>query len=625
MILPTCDGSIHVKTPTREHPRAKSRIEPKRHRFGLNLLKRIFLAAVIVCGGCRSDEPADTANAGAPTAAEKNVSKTPVTGDWLILHSLADPEQLNPVTSNDATASEILNYIFESLLTRDPRSLELKPDLAETRPALSGDKLTYTFKIRKDVHFSDGQPLTGEDVLFSIKVIKCPLVNAPFLRVYFNSVVDARLIDPYQISFVTNEPYFLNESQLGSIQILPRHYYDPDNLLKNVSVRDLLKDPDQLSPAVKKFADNFNRNFNRNPMGSGPFKFTEWKTGRTVELERDSNYWGKGKAGIDQVYLDRLRYRIITNQDAALVTLKSGGLDVLDLSPIQHTRGTGSARFKSEFQKYEYFAPSYSYIGWNNANPIFRDKRVRQAMTYFTDREQMVKSILFGLGEVVESPIFIFRPEYDKSLHHYSFNPQKAMALLKEAGWADTDGDGILDKVIDGKKVPFRFEFKIPSASATGKAILLVLQDQLRLYGISASVRELDWTIFLDEVKNHKFDAVLMAWAMPASEPDEYQVWHSSQAANKGSNHISYKNARVDQILEQYRREFDEKKRIALYREFQEILNDEQPYTFMFARKTVTAVQRRVHGIQVYPSGLRPLEWWVPTALQKYRELPVAP
>ena len=353
---------------------------------------------------------------------------------------------------------------------RDPRTLELKPYLAEARPELSQDKLTYTFKVRKDVHFQDGQPLTGEDVLFSMKLIKCPLVNAPFLRVYFNSVADAKLIDPYQISFVTTEPYFLNESQLGSIQILPRHYYDPENLLKNVTVRDLGKDPDKLPEAVKKFAEKINRDFNRNPMGSGPFKFGEWKTGRTVELLRDPNYWGRGKPGIDQVYIDRLRYRIITNADAALVTLKSGGLDVLDLTPIQHTRGTGSDRFKREFQKYEYFAPSYSYIGWNNDHPIFRDKRVRQAMTYFTDRKQMAKTILFGLGEVVDSPIFFFRPEYDKALYHYPFDPQKAMSLLKEAGWADTDGDGILDKVIDGKKFRFASSSRFPRQVRREKA-----------------------------------------------------------------------------------------------------------------------------------------------------------
>jgi peptide/nickel transport system substrate-binding protein len=242
-------------------------------------------------------------------------------------------------------------------------------------------------------------------------------------------------------------------------------------------------------------------------------------------------------------------------------------------------------------------------------------------MTYFMDRKQIAKTILVGLGEVVDGPIYLFRPEYDKTLHSYPYNPQKALQLLKEAGWADTDGDGVLDKVINGKRVPFRFEFKVPSASTTGKSIILVLQEELRKYGIAASVRELDWTIFLDDVKNHKFDAVIMAWGMQASEPDEYQVWHSSQAANKGSNHISYKNPRADQILEEYRREFDPNKRIELYREFQHILNDEQPYTFLFVRKTVTAVQRRFRGIEVYPAGLRPLEWWVPLSAQRYKNL----
>jgi peptide/nickel transport system substrate-binding protein len=573
----------------------------------------------------RGEAPSTAGDQPKSQSAAPRDSGTPVSGDWLIMHSSSDPEQLNPITSSDATASEILGYIFETLLMRDPRTLELKPLIATDRPKISDDKLSYTFTIRRDVYFQDGRPLTGEDVLFSIKAIKCPLVNAPFLRVYYNSMVDAQLLDTHTVRFVTKEPYFLNESQLGGIAVLPRHYYDPDDLLKAVTVRELTKDPAQLPEVVKRFADNFNRNYNRNPVGSGPFKFSDWKTGRTVELVRDPNYWGNGKPGIDQVYLDRLRYRIVNNPDAALVTLKSGGLDAMSLTPVQHTRGTGSERFKREFEKFQYFAPSYSYIGWNNTHPIFKDKRVRQAMTYLTDRKQMAKTILFGLGEVVDGPIFFFRPEYDKTLHNYPYDPQKALGLLKEAGWADTDGDGILDKTIDGRKIPFRFEFKVPSASTTGKSIILVLQNELRNHGIMASVRELDWTIFLDDVKNHKFDVVIMAWAMPATEPDEYQVWHSSQAANKGSNHISYKNARVDQILEDYRREFDPKKRVELYREFQRILNDEQPYTFLFARKTVTAVDRRFRGVEIYPAGLRPLEWWVPLAAQKYRDTITAP
>jgi len=568
--------------------------------------------------GCRGGKETETESRGSSSFVSQPDGGKPTTGDWLISHSLSDPEQLNPLTSNDASASEILQYIFQSLLTRDPRSLELKPLIAVARPAISADRRRYTFTIRRDAHFQDGTPLSGEDVLFSIKAIKCPLVNAPFLRVYFDSVVDARLLGEFTIQFSIKEPYFLNESVLGGIDVLPRHYYDPANLLKDVTLADLRKPADQLSANIKKFADDFNKNYSRNPMGSGPYKFQSWKTGREIELVRDEKYWGYGKAGVDQPYLDRYKYRIINNLDAALVTLKSGGLDEMNLNPVQHTRGTGSERFKSEFQKYDYFAPNFSYIGWNNEHPIFRDKRVRKAMTYFTNRKQMVRTILFGLGEVVEGPIYFFRPEYDKSLPSYDYDPKKGLELLQQAGWSDSDGDGILDKVVDGRKVPFRFEIKVNAGNTTRKSVALVLQDELKKHGIAAAVRELDWTIFLADVKARKFDAILLGWAMSVNEPDAYQVWHSSQAANKGSNHISFKNARADRILEQYRREFDERKRIELYREFQQILSDEQPYTFLFVGKSVSAVQRRIRGVEVLPGGLRSIDWWVPSPAQKY-------
>jgi peptide/nickel transport system substrate-binding protein len=551
--------------------------------------------------------------------AGESTSEARVTGDWLINHMLSDPEQLNPLTSNDAGANSLLGYIFENLLRRDPHTLELRPQLAVARPEISEDRLEYTFKIRQDVHFQDGRPLTGEDVLFSIKAIKCPLVNAPFQRVYYESIVSAELLDPVTIRFKAREPYFLNENVLGGMDVLPRHYYDPDDLLKAVTVTELAGDFAKHEEQVRKFAQNFNQNFSRNPMGSGPYKFKSWSTGQEVVLERDPNYWGNGKEGIDQVYIDVRKARVINNMDAALVNLKAGNLDMMGLQPLQYLRQTSGGRFEKEYEKYVYSTPSYTYIGWNNAHPIFQDMRVRQAMTYFTNREQMVKTILYDLGQVVDGPIYRFRPEYDESLYSYPFDPQKALALLREAGWKDSDGDGILDKEIDGQLTPFRFEIKINSGNDIRKGVALALQDELRKHGIDANVRALDWTIFLDEVRNQKFDAVILGWAMSVTEPDAYQVWHSSQAENRGSNMISYKNPRVDAILEEYRRTFDADKRIELYREFQRILNVEQPYTFLFIQKAATAVSRRFHGVEVLPIGrLRPLDWWVPKAQQKY-------
>ncbi len=562
---------------------------------------------------------------GCKTKNEQKSTTGPAQGDWLLRHMLSDPEQLNPLTSNDSGASAILQYVFQGLLTRDPRSLELKPLLAESRPAISDDKLSYTFMIRKDATFQDGHPITGEDVLFSIKAIKCPLVNAPFLRVYYNSVVDARLVDDFSIQFVTKEPYFLNESVLGGIDILPRHYYDPEDLLKNVTVQELNQGGAGLSEEVKRFANDFNKNFSRNPMGSGPYKFLKWETGQEVLLERNDGYWGKGKPGIDQTFLYLFRFRVINNMDAALVSLKSGGLDTMSLQPLQHLKQTGSGRFQEQFQKFIYFSPGYTYIGWNNNHPIFRDKRVRKAMTYLTNRNQMVKTILSGLGQVVDSPIYYFRPEYDKTLKNTPYDPKKALGLLREAGWRDTDGDGVLDKVIDGKKVPFRFEIKFNSGNPTRKSVALILQDELKKHGIVAKVRQLDWTIYLDDVRNHRFDAMILGWGMSVNDPDAFQVWHSSQSANKGSNMISYKNERVDEILEVYRREFDFNKRVELYREFQRIVHEDQPYTFLFMPKSVSAVQRRFQGVEVLPiGGLRALEWWVPLEAQKYTSKPSA-
>ncbi len=562
--------------------------------------------------------------AGAQTA------DTPVTGDWLIAHILSDPESLNPLTSNDATASTILSYVFESLLRRHPKTLDLMPHLAAARPQISADKLTYTFRVRRDAHFQDGTPLTGRDVLFSLKVIKNPWVNAPFLRVYYQSLARAELRDGFTLRLTAREPYFRNEAILGGFDVLPRHYYDPDGLLDTLSVQDL----DRLAASdaaaaetaqvkrARTFAERFNQQFSRRPMGSGPYRFHGWKTGQEVVLERDPDYWGTGKPGIDPAYLDRRVLRVFNNTDAALVALKAGQLDAMNLQPIQHLRQTRSKRFQRRFDKHPYFSPGYTYIGWNNAHPIFRDKRVRQAMTHLTNRQQMVRTILFGLGEVVDGPVYLFRPEYDKTLYRHPYDPKKARQLLGEAGWQDTDGDGLLDKVIDGQKTPFRFEIKFNSGNDIRKSVALTLQDELKKHGIAASVRQLDWTIFLDDVRNHRFDAMILGWAMPLTEPDGYQVWHSSQAANKGSNVISFQHPRVDAILETYRRTFDAQTRVELYREFQQILNDEQPYTFLFIRKAILAVAKRFQNVVLYPAGPRPLEWWVPKDRQRYRPTP---
>ncbi len=548
------------------------------------------------------------------------------TGDWLVSHLLSDPEQLNPLTSNDATASAVLSHIFESLLDRDPEKLTLRPLLSSGLPAISEDKLNYTFTLRKGAKFSDGTPVTVDDVLFSIKAIKCEYVNAPFTRVYYASITNAEKVGPDSVRFTAAEPYFLNESVLGGISILPKHYYDPNGDLDGITVKQLAESDPAVAEKAKAFADHFNRAFSRNPMGSGPYVFKEWSTGERVVLERNPDYWGYAHPELEHPSIDRLVMKVVNNTAAALVTLKAGDLDLMGLDPLQALRETSGGKFKKNFNKLEFYSPGYTYIGWNNEHPIFSDVRVRRAMTMLADREGMVNTILHGLGTVVNSPIYRFRPEYDETLTPPPFDPKAAEALLAEAGWKDTDGDGLLDKVIDGKKTPFAFEMKINSGNEPRKSVALTMQDQLRKYGIAVTIKELDWTIFLDAIRNRKYDAMILGWAMSVNPPDAYQIWHSSQAENRGSNHIAYRNKRVDEILETYRREFDAEKRTALYKELQQILNAEQPYTFLFMRKSVTAYHKRFRNVEALPiGGVVTDRWWVPAALQKYGRATPAP
>jgi len=553
----------------------------------------------------------------------------PVFGDWLVRHFLSDPENFNPFTSNDAGASTVQSFIFESLLYAelDP-PYEFKGHIATGYPTVSDDLLSYTFELRDDVTFADGVPLTVDDVVFSIKVIKHPGVLAPHLRNYVSAITDVRKVGANSVTFVCGEPYFRNDLVIGNMQIIPRHFYDPEGLMDRVSVRSLMDGSWEKGPAAelaKRFAERFNRDFNRKILGSGPYLIADWDrdvvTGQKVVLTRNPNYWGYDKTGQPHGFFDQIVFKIINNTDAAFIDLTNGNLDLYSLRPLEFKGKSWSSEFTSRFLKGIEYSSGYTYIGWNNAHPIFKDVRIRKAMTHLTDRDGMVRDLLFGLGEPVEGPIHKFRPEYNHELEPYVFDRDRALRLIEEAGWADSDEDGILDKEIDGKQVPFQFEFLVNSGNQMRKDIALVLQSELQDIGIVCNVRELDWSIFLDRIKSKDFAACTLGWTGSLRfSPDGYQIWHSSQAEPGGSNFISYQNEEVDWILEEYRRTFDLDKRIGLYRRFQEILHEAQPYTFLWKGRNATAYSRRFSGVDWYPAGSDEREWWVEAGERMYQE-----
>jgi peptide/nickel transport system substrate-binding protein len=550
----------------------------------------------------------------------------PVRGDWLIVWLLSDAESLNPLTSNDATASEVLSFVMSSLTATDPKTFAQIPVLAADLPVVSADHLTYTFKLRKGATFSDGTPVTVDDVLFSVKAIKNPEVKAPFLRNYYTSLVDARATDDSTIEFRCSEPYFRNDVVLGGISVLPRRFYDPQGELDGVSVADLAT-WDTIAPEKKeravRFAQSFNADFHRRVLGAGAYVLADpardLVTGERVVLRHRDGFWAPGDPLRGDGWVDRVFFRVINNPDAALVALKAGTLDFMGLTPLQHLKQTGTPGFRQRFKKEIAFTPSYVYIGWNALRPVFRDKRVRQALSRLVDRDRIIERVLFGYGEKIDSPVYRFSPEYNTDLKGYAFDPDRAKRELDEAGWIDHDGDGIRDKVVDGAPTPLRFEIISNSGNAARRNIGLIVVDQFRRAGIDATFREVDWSILLDRIERFDYDAVILGWQFSPNDPDLYQLWHSSQAVPGGSNHVSFKNAEGDRILVEYRREFDKQKRIELYRRLQGIILDEAPYTFLYMPKAISTVDRRFEDTIWYPTGQPNVnEWWVPLAQQKY-------
>lgn len=554
----------------------------------------------------------------------------PVPGDWVIKHALSDFQGLNPATTTDAEAQFFFNqHLYETLLYQDWDTQEFIPWLCDSLPMISPDHLTYTFHLKKNILFSDGQPLTAHDVLFSLKAIMNPMViNGAALRNYFNMVHSAEAPDDHTFIVHMSEPYFLADHQIGNnIWVQPKHVLDPKNLTDQYTFEDCndVKRAKK-NKAMAEFADWFgSTEVSKEPkylIGSGPYMVKEWITNDRVIAVRNPNYWNGG-AKWGKAYPDRIVMKTVNDFNTALSALKAGELDIVTgLTPSLYTRELDVTR-TPQLAKDAYFYPRIEYIGWNGASPLFSDKRVRQAMTYLTDVRTLIDRVMLGLARPIFGMTYFMRKECHPTLKPYDYNPEKAKALLKEAGWSDSDGDGILDKMIDGEKVDFKFSFSVNSGNEIRKQAALILTEELRKVGIMADIQALEFSVLLQNLRNHKFDAYVGGWSVPTDAPDEYQIWHSSQADNHGSNYISYRNKEVDSLIEQNRTEFDEGKRLQYMRRFQEILYDDQPYTFLWTPKDRTGYAKRFQNVRWFPimPGYDLQSWWVPRNMQKYADV----
>jgi len=549
-------------------------------------------------------------------------------GDWIIRQVMSDAEKLNPIVTNDATASGITLYIFENLLEIDRVTYELTPLIAKSMPVISDDHLSYTFDLKENVTFSDGVPLTGEDIIFTVKVIKNPFTDAQALRNYFIDVKSVELVDgnKFKVRFNMSRPYFRAIYSIGDMEIIPKHILDKNNENEKFSWEDLEAAQKTFDakkyPDMQKYADFINtEEISRDAkyvVGSGPYMLDKWVTGQSVTLKRNPDYWNsKGLAN----YPSKIIFKTIKDQNAAVVAAKNKEID--EMQVYQPTDFVENVKNPEQFslKKALVIEPSYNYIAWNNKNPLFSDKNVRWAMSYAINRKDIIEKIVYGMATPIQSHIFLKSRFLNADLPDIPYDIQKSKQLLAEAGWKDTDGDGILDKVIDGKKTDFRFTFT-NNTNPKRKKVILILIEQLKQIGIEANLQEYEWSVFLDKIKKHNFDACFAGWQLSVTPDDPYQIWHSSQSEGEGSNYISFINPGSDKLLEDNRTEFDDIKRKEILNKWQKILYDEQPITFLWSEPVRYLYSDRYKNARWYAYPDSPLlnEWWVPASRQLYKD-----
>ena len=551
----------------------------------------VLLIAATTCLvflGCSQKKDAEdsVADAMAGILTEYMPDATPEQGDWLMLQLSAEMPHLNPITSTDAYATWVQMWVFDTLLDRDPITLESLPYAAESWE-ISEDHLQYTFHLRKDIVFSDGVPATANDVKFAFDMLMDPKVDAPHLRSYFNDITACEVLDDYTVRFTCNKPYYRHLVMLGDLYVIPRHIYGE--------------------------GDFNNHPNNRAPVGSGMYMMESWETGQKITLTRNPHYWRTKETR--QPYFDKVVYSIITDDNTAFQVLSRGDLDFLAMPAETFMRRANTKKIKAQFNRFAYSRPAYSYIGWNLRKPMFSDKTTRLALTMLMDRQTICDKIYYGQAQVIPGNFMPGTPEYNNAIKPVPFDPSQAAELLEKAGWKHGN-DGILER--DG--VRFSFEVGTTIQNPIAEKILTIYKEELARVGIELVIRPMEWASLLERVDKREFDAILMSWMMPP-DPDPYQVWHSSQA-DAGSNYIGYVNEESDRIIEEARTEFDREKRIALYYRFQEILYDEQPYLFLLTPKSLVAADKRIEGMRVYPFGFGTpeyqREWFVPKSLQRY-------
>lgn len=549
-------------------------------------------------------------------------NEIPVRGGTVVARIMSDPGTMNRLMANNGTISEIETYIFPYLSQLDPIAMEIRPHLAIAAPTMSADSLHFTYEIREEARWADGKPVLAEDVLFTYKMMMLSGIVLPNFYDYYSSFLKNIELDtqnPRKLTFEVGHLLQDADAMLGGISIYPRHLWDPDNLLGNVTLLEILQNLESTLklPSVKAFGELVQSDAYRNSptimQGSGPYKLKAYEAGIKIELERVNDWWGDQVNADDwfwKAYPDRIIFRPIEDPTAAVAEIKAGNLDVClglpTLEYIQLTEDQGPVSQQYNFKLQSRLAINLLAMNMrptaSNRTPFFDDIKVRKALNLLLDKATMLETVYEGQAEMLDGPL-------PKSLGDVSnpnlpaseFNIEKAKKLLDEAGWIDSNQDGIRDKILNGKKVEFKPEILHSEKSSTAGKIVALLHANCLQAGIDLQIKPLEFKRLSELTRDHNYDIAFTGATIPPVLPDFKENYHSLSWQG-GGNISGVADAELDDLILKARSESNRAARVSLLHKTQEKLVGLQPCIWVSCPMEKIVASKKWNGLTTFSS-----------------------
>ncbi len=517
--------------------------------------------------------------------------------EWLICTLDGNPTSLNPLFGSSTYEFILNDALYEGLFSFDAK-MEWKVNETMVESVTeSEDHKVWTVKMRPGRTWHDGHPFTAHDVAFSWKEILDERVPCPAQKSGTDEIELCEAVDDLTVRFVHKEP--LPTSKWNVLfSIIPKHVFE----------KGLAEDPTLKTSA-------YYSKLNRAPVGSGAYRFVEWKENEKIVVERWEAYPGP------KPHFQRIIYRIVPDQNIQLLRFEGGETDETNLSSKQFAVDTvQSEKFRKVGVKAKHAEWGLAYICWNmdGSNPFFKEKAVRRAMAHACNIPLMIDRLAYNLPTQARG---MFHPDswmYNPDTQLIPFDLAAAEKLLDGAGWLKSDDDGWRYK--DG--VRFSFTFLMPQGNPVAVDIAAIFQSDLKKIGVDMTTQVMEWATFQEKIRKHEFQSQIAGWGTGVDPDTTWNIWHS-ESYTKGRNYGGFKNDRVDELYRLGRKEFDHTQRARIYQEIAKILYEEQPYVFLWNRPTLRAFNKRIRGVTFSPRGVWNFDpsftaWWVHKSEQLY-------